>query len=63
MVGVKKHGFAGRVNEGIGFPAPGELTQIKCYPGWEVDEESADTLTHIHGYRSPDYEFVLQTGV
>jgi hypothetical protein len=27
-----------------------DLIQIKCYRGWEVDEVSADTLTHIHGY-------------
>ena len=40
-----------------------DLPQIKCYRGWEVDRVSADTLTPIHGYRSPDYEFDLQTGV
>src|SRR5208282_537587 len=40
-----------------------ELTQIKCYRGWEVDEGSADTLTHNHGYRSPEHEFDLQTRV
>jgi len=33
------------------------LTQIKCYREREVDEGSADTLTHIRGYRSPGYEF------
>ncbi len=43
------------------MPCPRDLTQIKCYRGWEVDEGSADTLTHIHGYRRPDYEFDLQT--
>jgi hypothetical protein len=40
-----------------------ELTHIKCYRDWEVDEWSADTLTHIHGYRSLEYEFISQTGV
>jgi hypothetical protein len=28
-----------------------------------VDEWSANTLTHIHGYRSLEYEFISQTGV
>ena len=41
----------------------GELTQIKCYRRGMVDEESANTLTHIHGYRRPDHEFISQTGV
>jgi hypothetical protein len=41
----------------------GELTHIKCYRGWEVDEWSADTLTHIHGYRSLEHEFISQKGV
>src|ERR1035437_4178750 len=39
----------------------GELTHIKCYREWEVDEESADTLTHIRGYRNPEHESVCQT--
>jgi len=39
----------------------GELTQIKCYRKREVDEGSADTLTHIRGYRSPGNEFISQT--
>src|SRR5215210_574431 len=45
------------------LPACPELTHIKCYRGWEVDEASADTLTHIRGYRSLEHEFVLQTRV
>ena len=40
-----------------------ELTQIKCYRSGEVDGESADTLTHIHGYRRTDHEFISQTRV
>lgn len=39
-----------------------ELTHIKCYWGWEVDEESADTLTHNRGYPNREHEFVSQTG-
>ena len=41
----------------------GELTHIKCYRGWEVDEWSVDTLTHIHGYRSLEHEFISKEGV
>jgi hypothetical protein len=40
-----------------------ELTQDKGYRGREVDVESNDTLTHIRGYRSNEYEFRLQTRV
>src|ERR1035437_2975362 len=40
-----------------------DLTQIKCYWGWAVAEASADPLTHIHGSRSPEPEFVIQPRV
>src|ERR1017187_3321183 len=38
-----------------------ELTHIKCYRGWEVDEGSADTLTPIRGYPNSEPESVRQT--
>jgi len=41
----------------------GELTHIKCYRDGEVDEASADTLTHIHGYPNQEHEFISQTRV
>src|SRR5262245_59038288 len=44
-----------------GFSSSLELTQIKCYREGEVDEGSADTLTHNRGYPSPGYEFICQT--
>src|ERR1017187_7803050 len=40
-----------------------DLTHIKCYRSWAVDEGFIDALTHIHGYRSPEHEFDLQTRV
>ncbi|HLP78248.1 MAG TPA: hypothetical protein VK327_15190, partial [Candidatus Paceibacterota bacterium] len=43
------------------FYSPSELTHIKCYRSWEVDEESADTLTHNRGYPNREHEFVSQT--
>jgi hypothetical protein len=36
-----------------------ELTHIKCYRDWEVDEGSSDTLTHIHGYPNHEHESLL----
>ncbi len=38
-------------------PPERELTQIKCYRDWEVDEGSADRLTHIRGYATPKRRF------
>jgi len=40
-----------------------KLTFIKCYRDWEVDEGSADTLTHIRGYSNNEHELVCQTRV
>src|ERR1017187_6242468 len=42
-------------------PVQRELTHIKCYRGWEVDEGSADTLTPIRGYPNSEPESVRQT--
>src|SRR5436190_23089972 len=39
------------------------LTQIKCYRGGALDEASSDSLTHIHGYPSHEYEPAFQTRV
>ena len=40
-----------------------DLTQIKGYRGWEMDEESVDTLTQVRGYRTNEHEFSIQAGV
>src|SRR5665213_2545233 len=53
--------FSGQVDFRV--RVTGDLTQMKCYPGWAVDAGSADTLTRIHGHRNPDHEFVLQARV
>ena len=41
----------------------GELTQINVTGAGEVDKESGYTLTHIHGYRTNEHEFICQTRV
>ena len=42
-----------------GPPSRLELTHIKYYRDWEVDEGSSDTLTHIHGYPNYEHESLL----
>jgi len=46
-------------NKAAGGSRHCDLTQIRCYRSGKVTE-SADTLTHIGGYRTAEYEFVCQ---
>src|ERR1017187_6653412 len=51
----------GPVKRQVNRATSAELTHIKCYRGWEVDEGSADTLTPIRGYPNSEHESVRQT--
>ena len=58
--GAKSKHFPDTLQRLLFRPIMDELTQIKCYQDGEVDEGSADTLTHNCGYPSPEHESICQ---